>query len=124
MTSVFTKLVVEHIGPNQWRLSEPLFYHSPDGSVRVTIPRGFECDLASIPRIFWGLLSPAGRYARAAVLHDYLYTIASPRTEETRAAADWEFLVAMKAEGVRWLARNTMFAAVRNFGAPIFYRNR
>ena len=124
MSAVFSKLVLEHIGPNQWRLTEPLHYHSPDGTVTLAIPAGFECDLASIPRIFWSLLSPAGKYARAAVLHDYLYTIASPRTEETRAAADWEFLVAMKAEGVRWLARNTMHQAVRQFGGPVFYRKR
>lgn len=37
----------------------------------ITIPDGFETDLASVPRIFWAFLPPSGVYERAAVLHDF-----------------------------------------------------
>jgi hypothetical protein len=38
--------------------------------------------MASIPRIFWQVLTPQGRYAYAAVIHDYLYwTQTRPRAE-------------------------------------------
>jgi Protein of unknown function (DUF1353) len=39
----------------------------------VKIPIGFVTDLASIPRVFWSLLSPHARYTYPAVVHDYLY---------------------------------------------------
>lgn len=39
----------------------------------VTVPKGFVTDLASIPSIFWSVYPPTGRYAYAAIVHDYLY---------------------------------------------------
>ncbi len=39
----------------------------------VTVPKGFVTDLASIPSIFWSAYPPTGRYAYAAIVHDYLY---------------------------------------------------
>lgn len=121
--TAFSKLAVEHIGPNQWRLVWPLIY-APAKGPAIVVPAGFECDLASIPRMFWAVLSPAGPYARAAVLHDYLYVTADPRDRETRLAADRMFLQAMKDEGVGWLARKLMYRAVRQFGGPVFNRRR
>ena len=38
---------------------------------RITIPDGFNTDLASVPRLFWALLPPSGVYESAAVLHDF-----------------------------------------------------
>jgi hypothetical protein len=40
----------------------------------LTVPAGFQTDLASVPRLFWALLPPQGAYERAAVLHDWLCT--------------------------------------------------
>jgi len=40
---------------------------------RVTVPKGFVTDFASIPRLFWSLLRPDGDYVYAAIIHDYLY---------------------------------------------------
>lgn len=39
----------------------------------VTVPKGFVTDLASVPRILWTKYPPTGRYAYAAIVHDYLY---------------------------------------------------
>jgi hypothetical protein len=38
----------------------------------ITIPAGFSTDLASVPRIFWPVISPTGAWERACVLHDHL----------------------------------------------------
>ncbi|MGB0749037.1 MAG: DUF1353 domain-containing protein [Magnetospiraceae bacterium] len=40
---------------------------------RITVPRGFPTDLASVPRLFRPSVSPAGRYDLAAIVHDWLY---------------------------------------------------
>lgn len=43
-------------------------------ATRILVPDGFVSDFASIPRIFWAVIGhPAGKYAQAAVLHDFLY---------------------------------------------------
>lgn len=39
----------------------------------VEVPRAFETDFASIPRVFWRVLPPLGKYNEAAVIHDLLY---------------------------------------------------
>lgn len=39
---------------------------------KITVAKGFETDMASVPRILWNVISPFDT-ARAAVIHDYLY---------------------------------------------------
>lgn len=48
----------------------------------VTVPTGFVTDLASIPRVFWTAIPPAGDYAYAAIVHDYLYWMQDRPREE------------------------------------------
>lgn len=51
----------------------------------VVVPKGFVTDLASIPQPFWRWLPRTGRYAYAAIVHDYLYWIQTvPRSEADR----------------------------------------
>lgn len=64
-------------------------------------------DLASVPRIFWTLLPPDGKYAKAAIIHDYLYDNAL----RTKKEADLIFLDRVP----RW-KRTVMYQAVRMFG--------
>jgi Protein of unknown function (DUF1353) len=47
-------------------------------SLWVDVEEGFETDLASIPRIFWGLISPDSPFSSAYVVHDKLYRDAGP----------------------------------------------
>ena len=58
-----------------WYIDRDLRWDPPKGSSlpSVKVPKGFVCDLASVPPIFWGVYPPIGRYAYAAVVHDYLY---------------------------------------------------
>ncbi len=91
-------------------------FHSSRGT--ITVPQGFITDGASIPRIFWNILSPYGEYFPAALIHDFLYS--SRRTVITRATADAIFLEGMEVVGVPWLKRQTIYRAVRLFGGSSY----
>jgi hypothetical protein len=80
----------------------------------ITVPRFFDTDGASIPRVFWNILSPFGDYFKAAVVHDYLYSRFNE--EFTRDEADFIFFEAMYNVGVPWHRRHIIHAAVRAFG--------
>lgn len=76
----------------------------------VTVPAGFLTDFASIPRVVWSVIGhPAGRYAQAAVLHDWMYRSGSVR----RSRADELFRESMLVLGVPAWQRWAMWAAVR-----------
>lgn len=107
----FNTLVLSHGGKQRWKTYREIRYQSLHHGV-FTVPAGFETDLASIPRIFWPFLSPAGKYAKAAVLHDWLYVTKTV----TRKVADELFLEAMEVLGVSWITRNVMYRAVRMGG--------
>ena len=103
--------VVTYIGPgNVWRLGEAYEYR--DGDNLITVPEGFRFDLASIPRVFWFLVSPFELSIAAPLLHDFLYdsngnppdgAIDPPRVY-TRKEADQLFRTIMEIEGVPALA--------------------
>lgn len=100
-----------------------------NGSKVVEIPAGFECDLASVPRVpivfyLWG-----DRAHREAVLHDYLYRKNCiiylndhPVTLVEKEEADWLFREAMIGQGVRYCIYHPMYIAVRSFGGDSFHR--
>jgi hypothetical protein len=94
-----------------WRLTDWFaFWTSATGSIAV--PKGFVTDMASVPKLFWNILPPFGRYTDAAVLHDYLY-----RTQVyPRATCDRLLLQAMKASRVKWWQRTIIYLNVRWFG--------
>ncbi len=81
-------------------------------AVDVLVPDAFETDFASVPRLLWWLVPPLGRYAKATVIHDYLYVTG----ELSRALADKVLYQAMLDLRVNvWLAR-IIHAAVRAWG--------
>lgn len=84
----------------------------------IVIPPGFITDLASIPRIFQGLVPVNGHHRRPAVLHDYLYVV----QDRSRLDADRLFLQAMAAIGTRWTQRQIMYRAVRLGGGAAWRR--
>lgn len=97
------------IGKGRWRLTRIFLYINPP--VYVKVPRGFVTNGASIPKLAWSLIgSPwSGRYARGAVIHDFLYF--SQMT--TRYKADRIFYRAMQILGVPFLKRWVMYQSVR-----------
>lgn len=40
----------------------------------IKIPKNFEWDLSSVPKVLWSIMSPDGDFEIAALIHDYLYT--------------------------------------------------
>ena len=79
----------------------------------IIVPMDFIYDGASIPRFLWSVVGhPFGKYAPAAVLHDYLYTY----HKYPRRTVDKIFLEAMCVIGVKGWRRRIMYAAVRLFG--------
>ncbi len=74
MSRFTTPAVLEMLDHYKWWVYGPFeFYLSDDNSDIIHVPAGFVTDLASVPRIFWTLLPPDGKYAKAAIIHDYLY---------------------------------------------------
>lgn len=94
-----------------WAIVEPFRYICNDGAT-ITVPQGTTTDFASIPRLFWNLLSPMGKYGSAAVVHDYLYSTGLL----SKVNADLIFLEGMKSLGVGWFTRTMMYKAVSWFG--------
>lgn len=110
MAKFITTLQTECINDDKWRLIAPLRYES-DIAGTITVPAGFECDFASVPRvpIFYMLFGDEAH--QAATLHDYLYRYAVV----PRKVADEVFREAMSVSGVGW-KRHPMYWGVRIFG--------
>lgn len=82
-----------------------------------TVPRGFDTDLASIPRLLLSTTGgKVGRHLIAAVLHDYLYRTGFA----SREVADQVFLEAMKELGVRPTLQQMFYWAVRIGGGSSY----
>ena len=80
------------------------------------IKAGFECDLASIPRLAWSIYPPDGNYRYIAILHDILY-----RTETfTRLINDMVFKIGMS-DKVPDDVRNLFYKSVR-LGGSLAYK--
>lgn len=121
MSRFTTPAILEMLGHYRWRVYAPFsFYLSDDNRDVIEVPAGFVTDLASVPRILWILLPPDGKYAKAAIIHDYLYDNAL----RTKAEADRIFLDGMTVLGVPKWKRMLMYGAVKLFGRgryPIVY---
>jgi len=114
-------LIITPVDANmrEWKLVEPITICIEDGRC-WTIPKGFRTDFASVPKIFWNILPPFGRYGKAALLHDYFYrTQIIPRKE-----ADKIFLEAMLMMGVPAWKAYIMYWAVRLFGWKAWLENK
>lgn len=117
-SSQFSALRLEEVsdwfGSRQmWRLADDFWFElrlaSDVPAWRVTVPRGFETDLASIPRFLWPIFPPLGPWNKAAVLHDFLYSIPGCSS----FLADSLFREAMASLGVPIWRRVVMYYAVR-----------
>jgi hypothetical protein len=97
----------------RWKIHEA-FHYETDGGARIEVPAGTITDFASIPRLLWPILPPTGRYTRAAVVHDVLYS--NHRTglfHYSRAYADAILMEAMRDCGCGWLCCYTIWIGVR-----------
>lgn len=117
--------VLTHDG-RLWVVAEDCRYATLDGS-HLTVKRGFQSDLASIPRLFWAIIASFELSLIAPILHDLLYqcggNVKLPHGEVTPAGrmfnrkdADELFLELMTRSTIAYWKRNVAYLAVRAFG--------
>ena len=93
--------------PEIWKLLED--YSRDD----IVVPAGFITDLASTPRFAWAFFPRWGRYAEAAVVHDYLCVLGLGYTAKQ---IDTIFYRHMVEDGAAHWRAFIMWTAVRAFG--------
>jgi hypothetical protein len=114
MSQFTSPLIVKFIGNNKWENYKAFEYHVgmyPSDEIIIT-PKGFKTNFASVPRIFWGLISPVDNHAKASILHDYCYSIGYV----SRKHSDEIFKESMKVLKVNPIKIFLMYWAVRLFG--------
>ncbi len=85
-------------------LTELLRYVDSQGRL-FTVPAGFRCDLASIPKIFRSLSTSWAQSSRPGTVHDALYRWGPEVWKIFRWEADQLYMVMLMDEGVsRWRA--------------------
>lgn len=91
------------------------------GTSSIKVPKGFRCDLASVPRVIWPLIGPYGKWTNAAIVHDYLYSKEGFKEYGlSRECADRIFYYAMRDSFVHPVTSKVMYWAVRLFGKSSF----
>lgn len=112
MIALQTEPTLQRAGAGRYALVTPLV--AVRNGISWTVPSGFVTDGASVPPIFWPVVSHplAPSSLRAAILHDWL---CRHRTYSATFAAD-VFYDALRADGCAWLRSRLMWLAVRWFG--------
>jgi hypothetical protein len=112
----------ELIGKNLWKNLETFEYHVgeyPSEEI-ITVPEGFITDFASVPRIFWLVISPVDKHGKAAVIHDYCYYY----TPYSRKVADLIFSEALKVLHVKPWKVFCMYHGVRIGAGYAWWKHR
>lgn len=94
----------------------------------IPIPKGFITDGATIPKLFWNILSPFGRFFKSCALHDYVCLMAKLHNNEApnlkdgiaiatqyRKRADNLLSLSMKKQGIALWRRLIIMANVRAY---------
>lgn len=114
----FSPLRYENIDGRKIRLVEDFAIYL-DGET-ILVPAGFECDGQSYPRLLWMIDTPQGKGARAAVVHDFLYSLNGKPSPSgkcySRKEADDVYYRGLKAAGVNPISCAVRYRALRMFG--------
>ncbi len=94
-----------------WVLDEPLVYFSRITGGVIEVPKGFETDFASVPRLPIAFALYGDRAHREGVLHDCLFR-EDARPNVSFMTANRIFLEAMECRGKPWYIRWPMYLAV------------
>ena len=108
-----TKLILDQISNGKAILLEEYVYDINGYLIRV--PKSFITDGASVPKSLQWLYNPFGKYIKAAVIHDYLYSTYN-NTGINRTLADKIFRHIMQETGVDNRTVRRFYTAVRCFG--------
>ncbi len=123
MSTFTTPLDIRIVGKWRFELLAPFEYHLGNYPTKynsdiITVPEGFITDLASIPRVFWSILSPIDEYVKAAVLHDWLYHTGLYSKTRTELI----FKEAMQVLNTPKWKINSVYSAVYLFGHYRWYK--
>ncbi len=70
--SFLDKLLAMVFTVRRWKLQDHWRFHLAE-DLEIVIPKGFSFDGASIPKVFWAILSPVGLLLIPGLVHDYGY---------------------------------------------------
>ena len=101
-----------------WVVKKDFIYYMDDSKESyVYVPSGYLTDGASVPRAFWSIVPPWGKYGQCCVLHDYLCEypyyfngLTSPTLN--RKMVNQIFNKAMKLSDVPYITRKTIYGGV------------
>lgn len=129
-------------GKNYEVLDAFTYYKDDQTDMVIKVDKGFVTDFASVPRLFWSIFPPFGKYTKAAVLHDRLCEAFNNKewwnaiVEEPeklpieyskrlvrRKEADDIFLEAMTAIKVPKFTRFCLYWSVRLYGIVKYGKN-
>lgn len=107
------------LGADHWRVMRGFRFYvdSPDSGMWVNVPAGYLTDGASVPRMFWNVIPPWGKYGQAAVVHDIVCEYLSVTRlgmpyNVSREFCDGLLLQAMEALEVPKVTRTLISSAV------------
>lgn len=121
MTNIIYKAHREDERGNVFTVLYP--YRVNYGGKTFLIPRGFESDGASVPRLFWRVVFPNSdsHATTAGICHDYIYRLQPEGW--TREEADRMFLSLLVEFGVPVCQALMAYHAVRWFGGIAWKEN-
>ena len=113
-------ICVAYIDGVRWELKYDASYMTAAKELS-TVRKGFITDFASVPKIFWPIMPPAGDgsnvYGIAALWHDWLYSHKQIYGRNiVRKEADDLFLEIMLYTGVNTFVAHVMWSQVRMWG--------
>ena len=124
MAKFLTDLIINQLTDSVFELVEPLIYQSDIlGGFKVSVPRGFQSDGASVPRVPIAYMLYGDRAHHEAVIHDYLYRSDSI-PEVAFKTANEAFLEAMECRGKPWYVRRPMYLGVVFFGFSCYHKRK
>lgn len=105
------QFTVRRVDPINWALQRYLIYKGKTQT--FCIPKGYVTDFASVPWFLQWFVPRTGVWTLAAVLHDWLITHGIPEGLVSSRDADGIFRRVLREEGVGFIRRWLMWAAVR-----------
>jgi hypothetical protein len=120
----FTPIPVMPLGNGLWRLDRDTQYADAVLGCTLFARKGYEFDLASVPRAIWPIIAPFELSILAPLFHDLIYEFrgqlpaenVTPFRNFTRQDADDLFYRLMAAEEVSRWKRALAYTAVRSAG--------
>ncbi len=103
------ELALVPLSDRRWRLDRDFIVITKVAGL-ILVPKGFICDLNSMPRFLWWASTPTD-YPEAGVVHDWLYHVQAPR-----AAADAVYRELLLTLGMSSARAQSRYLALRSFG--------